>query len=150
MKFLPTDKYSHPIAGGPVRMAMDSVARFRPYGRDADPDPATVLMTMFDSLLGSDHPRRQDVEQLLNDCVQGADEDLTPEERREEQEALRAEDRAGMSARDRRTAKDARKAARDAMRAHDRRSRGASDAWNYSGSSLDEMFPDAARIRQSY
>jgi hypothetical protein len=135
----------------PVLMAFDSAARFRPYGRDADPDPATVLMTMFDSLLGSDHPRRQDVEQLLNDCVGAAqDDDMTDAERREEQEALRAEDRAAMSARDRRTARDARKAARDAKRAMDRRSRGAQDGWSFGNTSLEQMFPSISRIRSSY
>jgi hypothetical protein len=148
-------RHPYPIAGRPVLMAFDSAARFRPYGRDAEEqDPDTKLLALLDDLLGANHPDRSRIEELVGDCVRwdgkATDEDLTPEERREEQEALRAEDRAGMSARDRRTAKDSRKAARDAKRAMDRRSRGAQDGWSFGNTSLEQMFPSISRIRSSY
>lgn len=157
MSYPPLQPDTYPIAGRPVRMAMDSMPWRDPGGRDADPsDPAAALMGLFDTLFGSAHPRRQDVEQLLNDCVgEAADDDMTDEERKEEVEAQRAERKAGMSAQDRKLAKDARMVVRQAQRAHDGtpagRGRAAALARKIAAdSALTTRFPGLHRIGGGY
>lgn len=127
--------------GGP-RLAYDARPRLKPGGRDADPsDPKSALLAWFDSAMGEDHPDRDGFAELVENLANGGgaeDEDMTAEEKRDEEMALLSERTAGKSAEDRKRAKDSRRAARDAKRRG-----GASDT------SLARRLRDAALARDA-